>query len=112
MSAYDVTGGTVAAQLDVDAKHNEITYFADLLACLSDPALGTGGGEAASGDGDDRGEDTTLITADALHTQTGHVEAMNKAGLDWMLIAKGNQPALEDQICAVDWESFPPSARH
>ena len=108
LSAYDVTGGTVAAQLDVGAKRNEITYFADLLACLSDPAVGTGGGEAASGDGDDRGEDTTLITADALHTQTGHVEAMNTAGLDWMLIAKGNQPALEDQICAFDWESFPP----
>jgi hypothetical protein len=41
-----------------------------------------------------------------------NVEAMNKAGIDWMLIAKGSQPALEDQICSFDWESFPPSARH
>jgi len=37
---------------------------------------------------------------------------MNKAGIDWMLIAKGNQPGLEEQICSHDWESFPPSARH
>jgi len=58
------------------------------------------------------GEDIILITADALHTQTGHVEAMNKAGLDWMLMAKGNQAGLEEQICSYDWESFPPSARH
>jgi hypothetical protein len=71
-----------------------------LLACLCD----------TTGDRDDG--DITLITADALHTQTGHVEAMNAAGLDWMLIAKGNQPALEDQICSFDWESFPPSAHH
>ena len=33
---------------------------------------------------------------------------MNAAGLDWMLIAKGNQPALADEICSRDWESFPP----
>jgi len=102
LAACDLTEGTVAAQLDVDAKHNEITYSADLLACL---------GDADGGDRDD-GEDITLITADALHTQTGHVEAMNKAGLDWMLIAKGNQPALEEQICSFGWESFPPSAHH
>jgi hypothetical protein len=33
---------------------------------------------------------------------------MNAGGIDWMLIAKGNQPALEDQTCSFDWESFPP----
>ena len=100
LAAYDITDGTVAAQLDVNAKHNEITYFADLLACLD------------TDDGGDGDEQITLITADALHTQTGHVEAMNAAGLDWMLIAKGNQATLEDEICSHDWESFPPSAHH
>ena len=41
-----------------------------------------------------------------------HVETMNKAGLDWMLIAKGNQPGPEEAICSFGRESFPPSARH
>jgi len=104
LAACDLTHGTVTAQLDVNAKHNEITYFADLLACLGTSTSTDGG---ATDDGD-----ITLITADALHTQTGHVTAMNAAGLDWMLIAKGNQPALEDEICSFDWESFPPSAHH
>jgi len=40
--------------------------------------------------------------------QTTHVKAMNAAGIDWMLISKGSQPALEDQICSFGWESFPP----
>ena len=106
LAAYDLTDGTVAAQLDVDAKHNEITYFADLLACLDTSNADRDGG----GDGDD--EQITLITADALHTQTAHVEAMNAAGLDWMLIAKGNQATLEEQICSHARESFPPSAHH
>lgn len=115
LAAYDVTEGTVAAQLDVDAKHNEITYFAGLLACLATPGGDdSGDGDGDDGDGDDGNGDEsfTLITADALHTQTAHVEAMNAAGLDWMLIAKGNQPTLEEQICSFGWESFPPSAHH
>jgi hypothetical protein len=116
LAAYDLSDGTVAAQLDVDAKHNEITYFADLLACLcaSDRTSGSDTSTSSDGPGNGQGdgEGITLITADALHTQTTHVEAMNAAGLDWMLTAKGNQPALEDQICSHDWESFPPSAHH
>lgn len=127
LAAYDLTDGSVAGQLDVDAKHNEITYFADLLACLAaspgedqdDPGGDTGpgqatdrGGAADPGRGTDDDDPITLVTADALHTQTAHVEAMNAAGIDWMLIAKGNQAGLEDEICSFDWESFPPSARH
>ncbi len=43
LAAYDVNDGAVAAQLDVDAKHKEITYFADLLACLAhQPRRGRG----------------------------------------------------------------------
>jgi hypothetical protein len=123
LAAYDLTDGSVAAQLDVEAKHNEITYFADLLASLpattsredeDDP--GGGGGDDDDDDEEEEEEEEeepiTLVTADALHTQTAHVEAMNKAGIDWMLIAKGSQPGLEEQICSHDWESFPPSARH
>ncbi len=108
LAAYDTSDGSVAAQLDVEAKHNEITYFADLLASLAVAR------EDEDDPGGEDGEDgpITLVTADALHTQTAHVQAMNAAGIDWMLIAKGNQPGLEEQICSFGWESFPPSARH
>ena len=119
LAAYDITDGSVAAQLDVDTKHNEITYFTDLLTCLDhdnnsrdDHDHDHDNNNNGDGDGDGDGEPITLVTADALHTQTGHVTAMNKAGLDWMLIAKGNQPTLEDQICSYDWESVPVSRQH
>ncbi|MGH3405144.1 MAG: transposase family protein [Streptosporangiaceae bacterium] len=112
LAAYDVTTGTVAAQLDVNAKHNEITYFADLLACLDTPGAGDDRDDRGGNDGGDEDEPFTLITADALHTQTAHVKAMNAAGLDWMLTVKGNQASLEDEICSFDWDSIPPSAHH
>src|SRR6266568_1597163 len=53
LAARDVTGGTVAAQLDVAARHNEITYFAG----LSDPAPAGAGHDSDSDDEDTcRGE--------------------------------------------------------
>jgi hypothetical protein len=108
LAAYDLTDATVAAQLSVDAKHNEITYLADLLASLT-TSPGKDHDQAGPGtDGKDEEDPITLVTADALHTQTGHVKTMNAAGIDWMLIAKGNQPALEDETCSFDWESVPP----
>ena len=84
LAACDLTDGTIAAQLDVNAKHNEITCFADLLASLAtSTGQQDGPGDDPGGAGDEDGEDApiTLITAGALHTQTAHVETMNKAGL-------------------------------
>jgi hypothetical protein len=43
LAAYDVTGGTAAAQ------HNEITYFADLLACPGTSTGDSGAGTDAGG---------------------------------------------------------------
>ena len=34
------------------------------------------------------------MTADAMHTQTGHVEAMNAMNIGWILILKDNQPGM------------------
>ncbi len=84
LAARDVTGGTVAAQLDVAARHNEITYFAGLLACLSDPAPAGAGHDSDSDDEDtcrgETGSDAgskgciTLITADALCRRVDYAE--------------------------------------
>jgi hypothetical protein len=59
LPAYDVTGGTVAAQPGVDARHNEITCFADLLACLSD-SQDAGSGDASDSDSEDDSEDDDI----------------------------------------------------
>jgi hypothetical protein len=53
LAAYDVNDGAVAAQLDVDAKHKEITYFADLLACLATSPGGDADDGEATGDDED-----------------------------------------------------------
>src|SRR6266704_3660281 len=88
LAARDVTGGTVAAKLDVAARHNEITYFAGLLACLSDPAPAGAGHDSDSDDEDtcrgETGSDAgskgciTLITADALCRRVDYAEVRSE----------------------------------
>jgi predicted transposase YbfD/YdcC len=110
LSAFDVTAGTVLGQADVDGKTNEITCFVPLLnAILASPRHhdpsdsdgdggggGGGGGDGGGGGGGDGDGDGELIimTADAMHTQAGHVEAMNTHGVGWILTLKDNQPGL------------------
>ena len=53
------------------------------------------------------GQELIIVTADAMHTQTGHVEAMNAAGIGWMLILKDNQPGLYAAADAHIWEDEP-----
>ena len=47
------------------------------------------------------------MTADALHTQTGHVKEMNVPGIKWILTLKGNQPGLYKLADAHPWEDEP-----
>jgi predicted transposase YbfD/YdcC len=42
-----------------------------------------------------------------MHTQTGHVEAMNALGVAWMLILKDNQPGAYAAADACPWENEP-----
>lgn len=44
-----------------------------------------------------------VITADALHTQRGHVDYLAARGAHWMLTVKGNQPKLRQQLAALPW---------
>ncbi len=122
LAAYDVTAGTVLGQADVEAKTNEITCFVPLLhAILSNPRAsndgspdhdhdhdhdGDGDGDEA-GEGAGEGEELVIVTADALHTQAGHVEAMNKLRIGWILDLKDNQPGLYALADAHPWHDEP-----
>ena len=115
LAAYDVTAGTVLGQADVEAKTNEITCFVPLLhAILDSPRAGSDGrpdhhdddGDGA-GEGEGEGEELVIVTADALHTQAGHVEAMNELGVGWILDLKDNQPGLYALADAHPWDREP-----
>ena len=45
------------------------------------------------------------MSADAMHTQTGHVEAMNALSVAWMLILKDNQPGAYAAADAHPWDA-------
>ncbi len=119
LAAYDVTAGTVLGQASVGAKTNEITCFVPLLhAILDSPRASSpdhdhdhdhdGDGDGAGeGEGEGEGEELVIVTADALHTQAGHVEAMNKLRVGWILDLKDNQPGPYALADAHPWHDEP-----
>jgi predicted transposase YbfD/YdcC len=81
-------GGHLLDHLEVGAKHNETSYFTELLEPLD--------------------LDGAVVTADALHTV--------RASLDWLVtvkkahyiaIVKRNQPLLHAQVRALPWRQVP-----
>jgi predicted transposase YbfD/YdcC len=76
--------GTVAAQLPIDTKTNEIPMFAPLL---------------------DRIEDLTdtVVTGDQLHTQRAHATYLHQRGAHYTFTVGGNQPKLFAALNALPW---------
>jgi predicted transposase YbfD/YdcC len=113
LAAYDVTAGTVLGQADVEAKTNEITCFVPLLhAILDSPRASSDSSSDGDRDADSDGEEEeeeelVIVTAGALHTQAGHVEAMNKLRAGWILDLKDNQPGLYALADAHPWGDEP-----
>jgi len=113
LAAYDVTAGTVLGQAGVEAKTNEITCFVPLLhAILDSPRARSDGdsdsdSEEAEAEAEAEAEELVIVTADALHTQAGHVEAMNKLRVSWILDLKDNQPGLYALADAHPWDDEP-----
>ncbi|MGW2609443.1 ISAs1 family transposase [Streptomyces mirabilis] len=70
--------GLVAAQHEVDAKTNEITVFRPLLAEL------------------DLRE--TVVTFDAMHSQTAHARFLVGKGAHYIAVIKANQPLLHQHL--------------
>ena len=94
LAAFDPASGIVLGQTQVSGeggKSSEITAFAPLL---------------------DRIDLTdVLLTADALHTQRGHVEYLHTRGGHYLLIAKANQPRLHAQLVGLPWPQIPVAAQ-
>jgi predicted transposase YbfD/YdcC len=78
--------GQVAVAGGAAGKGSEISAFAPLLDTLTRVDLSK-----------------VVITADALHTQRGHVEHLHDCGAHWVLTVKGNQPRLRRQLAALPW---------
>ena len=87
LAAFDHIGGVVLGQTQVAGKSNEITAFAPLLDRID--------------------LNNVLLTADALHTQRGHVEYLHVRGGHYLLIAKANQPRLHAQLVGLPWQHIP-----
>lgn len=83
--------GVVLAQTQVREKSNEITAIPELLAVL-DLRHAT-------------------VTSDAMGCQTAVVESIVKAGGDYLICAKGNQPTLEEEIKETFREANDPRRR-
>jgi predicted transposase YbfD/YdcC len=96
LSALDTSTGIILAQVTIDTKSNEIPAFTPLLDAI-EKVLGNLAG--------------VLFVADAMHTQTGHAEAITARGAHLLLQAKGNQPTLFAQLKALPWAQIPAGDR-
>ncbi len=87
LAALDTGTGVVLGQAVVDGKTNEINAFSPLLDRIDIAGA--------------------IVTADAMHTQRGHVSYLNGRGAHYLLTVKGNQPTLHKQLRALPWKEVP-----
>jgi predicted transposase YbfD/YdcC len=88
LAVMDHTSRGVLAQTGVDGKTNEITQFRPLLERLD--------------------LTSTVVTADALHTQREHAEwLVTQKHAAYVLIVKANQPSLHYQLATLPWRDIP-----
>jgi predicted transposase YbfD/YdcC len=88
LAAVDHARGVVHAQVPVDQKTNEIPLFSALLDQIPDL-------------------EGVLITADALHAQTAHLNYLHARGAHLLVCVKGNQPTLRNTLQALPWKDIP-----
>lgn len=89
MAAIDHGDGVVLSQVNVDTKTNEIPMFSRVLDPID--------------------IDGAIVTADALHVQTGHAHYLHRRGADYILTVKANQPKLLAQLETLPWADVPAS---
>ncbi len=89
LAAIDQQTRVVLGQVAVAGKTNEISAFVPLIGTLTSVDLAG-----------------VVITADALHTQRGHVEHLHVRGAHWVLTVKGNQPRLRRQLAELPWRQL------
>ena len=87
VAALDHRAGSVLGQLAVAAKSNEIPAVQQLLGLFD--LVGT------------------VITVDAMHTQTDTADLIVAGRADYLFTVKGNQPTLFQQLKALPWAKVP-----
>ena len=87
LAALDQASGVVVGQRRVSDKSNEIPALPELLAPLD--------------------LDGALITADAMHTQTGTAEWIRSRGAHYLLTVKANQKTLRKTLKKLPWKDVP-----
>jgi predicted transposase YbfD/YdcC len=92
LSAYDTITGLVLAQVQIEAKSNEIPAFTPLLDRVQ-AQLGSLAG--------------AVIVADALHAQTAHARDVATRGAHLYVTVKANQPTLHTQLKTLPWAQVP-----
>lgn len=87
VAAFDHGAGVVLGQVAIDVKSNEIPAVRTLL-----------------GHFDLKG---TVVTLDAMHTQTDTATAITDAGGDYVFTVKANMPTLHQNLKKLPWKDIP-----
>jgi len=87
VAAFDHTAGAVLGQVAVAAKSNEIPAVQGLLGLFD-----------LTG---------TVVTVDAMHTQSETAQKITAAGADYVFTVKGNQPTLHAACKDIPWAKVP-----
>ena len=87
LAALDQASGVVVGQRRVSDKSNEIPALPELLAPLD--------------------LDGAVVTADAMHTQTGTAQWIISRGAHYLLTVKDNQPGLKRELEKLPWKDVP-----
>ncbi|MGW1107559.1 transposase [Streptomyces sp. NPDC002540] len=53
----------------------------------------------------------TVVTSDAMHTQREHADYLLRRGAHYIVIVKGNQKKLRQQLKSLPWEDIPLQGR-
>ncbi|MGL4651035.1 MAG: ISAs1 family transposase [Caldilineaceae bacterium] len=91
LGIYDPCGGQMVAMLPIEGKGYEQKAFKQWLKVHASPRQGATKQSTAKLAG-------SLLTADALHTQSGVSKAIRRTGADYLLIVKKNQRQLHADI--------------
>lgn len=88
LAVLDHATSIVLAQVNVDAKTNEIPCLRTVLDQIPDLQ-------------------DVLVTADALHCQSAHITYLLGRGAHLLVCAKGNQPGLLKRLKKLPWKHVP-----
>jgi len=81
-------GGRLLDHLEVGVKHNETSYFTELLGPLD--------------------LDGAVVTSDALHTVRANLDwLVTQKNAQYIAVVKQNQPLLHAQVSALPWRQVP-----